>query len=288
MQAIALSCANALRTILLIATMVDYVSLVISIISFIGVVLVAGITAWANYYSDERARLSETDKIVAKYRDPLLLAAQDLQCSLYHIVDDKENPPHRDDPHSEAPSSIYACFAVGQFFSWSHMLHRHAQFLSFSTDKHNEELVGALYKIQKEFGEGHYGQPFVLWRCQQMGIGEEMTTGGDSNDTENFCKGYATFKKRWEDEKDDFKKWFSTIKDGYTLLTENPKDDSNDLKQHVRRLQHLLLELMVILDPRQPFKMFKMFGIKKCQNPPSCPCKECDKHHGPSQNKLEV
>ena len=67
--------------------MVDVASIVVAVISFVGALVAAGFTAWFTYFSDERKRLSESEKLIAKYRDPLLLACQDLQSRLYNITD---------------------------------------------------------------------------------------------------------------------------------------------------------------------------------------------------------
>ena len=76
--------------------MVD-VSLVIAVISFVGTLLKAGLTAWINYFSDERKRLSKAEIKIVKYRDPLLLASLDLQSRLYNITDHKMTDYFRQD-----------------------------------------------------------------------------------------------------------------------------------------------------------------------------------------------
>jgi len=67
--------------------MVDVASIIVAVISLVGALVAAGFTAWFTYFSDERKRLSESEKLIAKYRDPLLLACQDLQSRLYNITD---------------------------------------------------------------------------------------------------------------------------------------------------------------------------------------------------------
>jgi hypothetical protein len=42
--------------------MVDIASIVVAVISFVGALVAAGFTAWFTYFSDERKRLSESEK----------------------------------------------------------------------------------------------------------------------------------------------------------------------------------------------------------------------------------
>ncbi|KAF9019124.1 hypothetical protein BGZ52_003732, partial [Haplosporangium bisporale] len=61
-------------------------TIIVAAISLIGTLLVVIITVWSNFYSDKSKRLNKTKKLIKKYHDPLLLAAQDLQSRLYNIT----------------------------------------------------------------------------------------------------------------------------------------------------------------------------------------------------------
>src|SRR2546421_7758617 len=106
--------------------MVDVVSIVISVISFLGALLAAGITGWFTIYSDERKRLSESEKLVAKYRDPLLLAARDLQSRLFNILDNNLLGRFVNVPEESKNIGLicYTSFLVGQYFAWTYILRR--------------------------------------------------------------------------------------------------------------------------------------------------------------------
>lgn len=95
------------------------ISVVIAVISFVGTLLTAGVTAWFTYFSDERKRLSEADKLVAKYHDPLLLACQDLQSRLYNITDQRMTDYYYDGRQKREYLLFYTAFVVGQYFSWT-------------------------------------------------------------------------------------------------------------------------------------------------------------------------
>jgi len=249
--------------------MVNVAPIVISLISLVGALLSAILAGWFTIYSDERKRLSESEKLVSKYRDPLLLAARDLQSRLYHIL--QSNLLGRFD---EAPKEwrddivlCYTSFLVGQYFSWTHILRKQAQFLCFSTDKDNKELAIILDKIQSVFNEGDYRTPFTLWRGTQMAIGEIMTEKADG---ELFCLGYSDFHQKWI-EGDGFRRWFDPIETGIAEI-ESAGSQTPIIK--LRQLQHLLLDLICVLDPKQ----IRTGGsdYRPCRNKPSeCNCSRC-------------
>ena len=176
--------------------MVDVAAIVITVISFVGTVVAVCVTAWSTYFSDERKRQTEAEKLVAKYRDPLLLACQDLQSRLFNITDMGITIYFRDGGEKKDNWLLYTAFLVGQYLSWTYILRRRAQFLRFSTDKANRDLMKVLAEIAFEFSSDKYpaeGAPFMLWRGKQMAIGEIMTVPDSS---ELFCIGYAAFNQK--------------------------------------------------------------------------------------------
>jgi len=245
--------------------MVDVASIIISLISFVGALLSAGLTGWLTFHSDERKRLSESEKLVRKYRDPLLIAARDLQSRLYHIVD--LGLPRQDPTVPGENIYCYTSFLVGQYFSWTYILRRRAQFLCFSTDRDNETLSKKLDKIQDVFsmGSNESGLPFTLWRGSQMAIGEMMT---EKDDGELFCMGYLSFTKKWSE--DEFRRWFYAVETGITEMGE-----AGFLKADIklRKLQHLLLDLINILDGKRVQTGGP--GFNRCKPAPGCPCAYC-------------
>ena len=254
--------------------MVDTVSIVIAVISFVGALLSASITGWFTYTSEERKRLSEAEKLVAKYRDPLLLAAHDLQSRFFNILQ-LDFLRQYANPRSSAAQRQQAwnntCFLVGQYFAWTYILRRQVQFLRFSTDRQNKNLVRVLDQIKNCFSTDRHGREsaqFMLWRGHQMAIGELMTV---KDDKELLCVGYAEFKKKWTEDA-SFRSWFYSIEEGIAALTET-KDDRAPLPDHrLRRLQHLLVDLIHTLDSKG-----RRGGPKSrpCRAAPNCPCSHC-------------
>jgi len=322
--------------------MVDVASIVVAVISFVGALVATGFTAWFAYFSDERKRLSESEKLIAKYRDPLLLACQDLQSRLYNITDQGISNFFRKGGEQKKNLLLYTAFLVGQYLSWTHILRRQAQFLRFSTDTQNKELTKVLSGISYEFSTDKYNRdglvPLMLWRGQQMAIGELMTVKEDGG--ELFCMGYAAFHQKWKEDggfdirdgmgkvtgmsylpvdsedgqehhgkagnlgrveegneggKNDwsgeFRPWFrSIIEDiGMIAIAKNERH-AKIPDQRLRRLQHLLLDLIHILDDKSvrseakwtsPCHRAVICICSKCEGNAACPCNRCKGSHQP-------
>jgi len=326
--------------------MVDVASIIIAVISFVGTLLVAGVTAWFSYFSAERKRLTEAEKLIAKYRDPLLLACQDLQSRLYNITDENVTVYFRQRGEKKENVLLYTAFLVGQYLSWTYILRRQAQFLRFSTEKDNRELTKVLAGISFAFGTdggGPDSAPFMLWRGHQSAIGEMMTT---KDAGELFCIGYAAFHKKWgggylggtvggareisgtigapgpgedgedgediqeddgvqvgrvgvvgEDGEDrgntwsgEFRPWFRSIVEGVAEIAKARDEGRATIPdQRLRRLQHLLLDLIGILDEKglrteakytHRCHRAKICDCSKCIGKTACPCNRCKDARG--------
>jgi len=226
--------------------MIDVVSIVIAVVSLIGSLVAAGFTGWISFYIDQVKRRSESKALIHKYRDPLTLAAYDLQSRLWGLVQFNllSYVEHED---KKDLVYVYTAFLIGQYFSWTYILRRQAQFLRFSTEKTNKQLNQILDTITGEFSlDRHKGEdPFMLWRGQQMAIGELMTLAEENGQL--YCMGFAAFAEKYRTEP-EFKKWFQPIEKGILLLVEARVHGNLVATNRLRRLQHLLIDLVLLLD----------------------------------------
>lgn len=177
-----------------------------------------------------------------------MLAAYDLQSRLWGLV--QHNILNfADDEEKKDLVYVYTAFLVGQYLSWTYILRRQAQFLRFSTDKKNKQLDLILARITNEFSmSSRTGEdPFMLWRGQQMAIGELMAL---QEEGQLYCMGFAAFAKRYHSD-DEFKKWFRPIEKGITMLIDARTDNDALATYRLRRLQHLLIDLVLLLDQDQ-------------------------------------
>jgi hypothetical protein len=302
-----------------VASMTDIASIVIAVISSVGTLVLGFLGFLYTRSSDERKARSEAEKLIAKYRDPLLLASNDLQSRLYGIVDlGVTNWLHGNYEEKES-LRLYTAFLVGQFLSWTYILRRQVQFLRFSTDKKekNQRLSSLLAEISDTFStddsrKGLSRTPFKLWRNQQAAIGELMTV---SEGNELYCMGNAAFchkikdgispealqteLERGTDNKflsrasshkeesappthdvpphnpsQEFRNWFRPLIVGTNAIASQKLSRGENVQdQRMRRLQHLLLELMEILDLEQSGIGGENTG--RCHRAVICSCIKC-------------
>ena len=59
--------------------MVDVAAITVAIISLLASIATGALTAYTTIYADKLKDARDTEKLLRKYREPLLLAAQDLQ-----------------------------------------------------------------------------------------------------------------------------------------------------------------------------------------------------------------
>lgn len=244
-----------------------------AVISLVGSITKAAISAFVTLRSDRVKRLSESEILVAKYRDPLLLATADLQSHLHNIYQRRLLSDYHQNRSKKDYVDFWTPYVVGQYFSWVYILRRQVQFSQFSTDKNNKKLSDALDAIQKSFSTDYYTLSdldealFMLWRGQQMAIGEIMTvTEGE----ELFCMRYSAFSSNYKS--DTFQRWFEPISEGITRLVDEHSHPNHLPGNRLRRVQHRLLELMDILDP-------SYLGPATMRGPvdaaPGCGCVRC-------------
>lgn len=104
----------------------------------------------------------------------------------------------------------------------------------------------------------------MLWRGQQMAIGEVMTL---SEGNELYCMGYAAFTKKCEDD-EDFRKWFDSIEEDVSLLDQAKRNGNLEASNKLRRLQHLLIDLVALLNvdiiTSAGYKQPKVHGAQDC------------------------
>lgn len=174
--------------------MVEVASIVLAVIALITSTACAGITLWGAYLSDKRKNQRESQALIAKYGDPVLLAAQDLQSRLYNLTD--WTVTSYLGSKKEENLLLYTAFVLGQYFAWTHILRLKTQFLRLKTDNANRRLTEMLTSIMAEFGtdkHGEDGSTFMLWRGDQMAIGQVMTVEYHG---ELCCMGYAEFRRK--------------------------------------------------------------------------------------------
>ncbi|MGB2710650.1 MAG: hypothetical protein WBC33_03975 [Conexibacter sp.] len=184
-----------------------------------------------------RAALLDRDmraeQVLTRYRQPLAAAAFDLQSRLYNILRlgflDAFGGDH---PRSEEAMRT-TLFRIAQYFGWSEILRRDIQFLSFAEDGDSRRVAELQSEISKRFLTAAYGPELMIWADEQRAIGERMIV---EEHGKVLCMGYATFGERCET---TFAPWLARV----TTELAAPQ-----AQQRLRELQHLLCELVELLD----------------------------------------
>jgi len=174
------------------------------------------------------------EDVLARYREPLAVAAFDLQSRLYNILR-LEFFAKFGDPHARSETALRTTlFRLGQYFGWSEILRREIQFLSFRDVKETREVANLQYEVAKAFLSDEYGEPIMIWFDEQRALGELMI---DKEHDPPLTMGYAAFGKCCDD--GAFAIWLGRLR------TELAQPEA---QARLRDVQHRLCDLVEKLD----------------------------------------
>lgn len=187
--------------------------------------------------ASERAALFDRDlraeEVLARYREPLAVAAFDLQSRLYNILE-LDFLGKYGGPHVRAEEALRTTlFRFAQYFGWTEILRRDIQFLSFPEADETRHVAHLQSEIAKRFLTHEYGQALMIWSDEQRALGERMIV---EEHGKVLCMGYARFSDACDS---TFEPWCARLR---TELHEAPASD------RLREVQHLLCELVETLD----------------------------------------
>ena len=193
-------------------------------------------------------KAEQLEQVMARYRDPIMGAAFELQSRIYNLVADNfwEYIIHGG-PEDREYAVRSTLFLVGQYFAWAEALKRGVQFLDLGDLKRNQDLAERLEAIRSGFASDN--QPrreFRIFRINQRAIGELMLEGdGDArfSDAPWRCMGYASFCTRLQQD-EDFASWFAGLNADVLGFAE----DAESGRARLIRIQHALIDLLDFLD----------------------------------------
>lgn len=142
----------------------------------------------------------------------------------------------------------------------------------------------------------------MLWKGHQLAIGELMTVSSSdaAGSTELLCMGYAEFTRKWKagdnaandrsaeydsgekgvsqspgsmNDSEVFRGWFGYIERGIHQVERQRHHGDSTAFNRIRRLQHLLLELVEALDPDGA----RARESSPVSAAPDCACTRCQK-----------
>ncbi|HZM81230.1 MAG TPA: hypothetical protein VFC19_36350 [Candidatus Limnocylindrales bacterium] len=217
--------------------------------------LVAGFMAQRSSRLEHRLQLErhlqgkaeQTEKIISRYREPLLLAANSLQSRFHNGVggDYLHRFLHCGDPEEERYARDFTVYAIAEYLCWVEIIRRDLRFLDLGSEERTREFNRHLEGVSRIFLDihEHLMPQFRLFRGQQRAIGELMmvdTPGGKD------CMTYPEFASKL-DKDPAFEAWFKRLRqDVDSFLTQ---DWYGNIRQvHV---QWALIDLIDFLDPNR-------------------------------------
>ena len=198
---------------------------------------------------ESRPKNEKAEEVLAKYREPLLLAAFELQSRCYSILR-KNLLRISGNERSRTYFIENTLYVFAQYFSWTEIIRREVQFLNLGEIEATRELSNLQENIREIILSSRYGRVFRVFRGEQRAIGELMISKQSNGDT---CIGYAAF---FEMKEERFRYWFEHLQ---WSIEEMAKDLSSDNGRLIE-LQHALVDLIEYLDPN-----YMLFDKDRCQ-----------------------
>jgi hypothetical protein len=200
----------------------------------------------------EREREAETkeaqaEQLRARYRDPLLSAAFDLQSRLYNIAEQRflERYLTAGDDNSRAYAVDNSLYVIAEYLAWVEIIRREIRFLDVGEETANARWMQAMERVRNAFARDDIGDPLLrIFRGDQRAIGDLMTQredGADRSDTD--CLGYVAFVRRRSEP--EFAHWFNKLEADMHDLASDP----NQHRARIVALQNALVDVMDVLDP---------------------------------------
>lgn len=199
--------------------------------------------------SHRQQREDQLAELVGRYRDPLLLAAFDLQSRLYNIVRNNFLAYLRagaeEDDRDYARSNTLFLFA--QFFGWTEALRVDVQFLDLGDLDRSRRLRECLDAVRAVLATDRLpDQRLRVFWGRQRAIGELMLrdrSGERGAAVPRECIGYAAFSRRLNTD-DDLASWLRRLGEDLGSLADDREFNPIRLVQ----TQHALIELIDFLD----------------------------------------
>ncbi len=235
-------------------------SLVTAVVALLGALLSVVLssraaTATARLQHELELRRSRASKeelvqeLMARYREPLIRAAFDLQSRIFNIVRQGFLVKYcTDGTEGEREYAVRnTVFVLAEYLCWVEILRREVQFLDLGDVERNRRLVEWLEAVSDILStDQRITDPgFRLFRGQQRALGELMIEPIEAKDepARGRCMGYAAFVAKLEAEP-SFARWFDKLEADVKRLAADPASACERLIP----LQQALIDLIDFLD----------------------------------------
>jgi hypothetical protein len=207
-------------------------------------------TRVANRLEEERRAKTKAElvaELMARYRDPLLQAANDLQSRIYNIIQQGFLQTHY--CHGTDSTREYArentLYVLADYLGWVEIVRREVRFLDLGDEVANRSWTERLIGVRRTLLRDSFSSRFRLFNGQQRAIGEIMIERNGDKEERLETVGYAGFLARRRDP--EFDRWFVDLRADIEALADEPDAGHGD---RLVALQRALVELIDLLDPR--------------------------------------
>jgi hypothetical protein len=189
---------------------------------------------------DERLAHREAEKVVSKFRDPLLHAAYDLQSRIFNILRRSfltvyyTNGSDREKEYAVENT----VFLVAQFLGWTELIRQEIQFLDRGSDDETRKLRNLQDGMYTQLQTDQFGRGFRLFAGEQRAVGELMI---ERTDGLPRCIGFARFLK---DRNTNIDHWLDPLREDVKKMAE----DLTSFEKRLVSIQHSLIDLLEFLD----------------------------------------
>ena len=190
---------------------------------------------------DTRLARAEAEKALARFRDPLMHAAYDLQSRIYNILrkDFLDRYYNNGTPAEKKYAVDNTVFLVAQFLGWTELLRQDVQFLDLGSDEHTRKLRRLQDRIYSQLQTDAIPDGFRLFAGEQRAIGELMI---DRAGTTPRCLGFAAFSRSRPPGLDY---WLQPLRDDIPRMAANPAT----FEQRLIPIQRSLIRMLKFFDP---------------------------------------
>lgn len=188
----------------------------------------------------EQRRL-ESEKNIARYREPLARAAYDLQSRLYNILEQNLIKKYFDngDERERAYVVDNTTFLIAQYFAWTEIIRHEIQLLNLGDDEQTRRLARLQDDIYSLFQTDRFSRILRVFAGEQRAIGERMVREGPRGPE---CLGYAACL-------DLFAGGGDTLVEALRSDVRGLSDRLEEGRVRIAALQHALIDLLAFLDP---------------------------------------
>ncbi|KAF2004252.1 hypothetical protein P154DRAFT_560736 [Amniculicola lignicola CBS 123094] len=264
------------------------VSIVIAVISFLGTLVVAFIShvtaqkLEANRHDmdqrleemrEERQDARDLAALTAKYSQPLMVAAYELEHRLYELLEYPISKEHLEMEEGLEDIKIFTCYKFAVFLAWTHILKSKTQYFSFATDRNLRKIGDLILRVNEEFDRrrGNDGQNVGVWPGSRILVSERMIKNASYEKEvplDTIVKGYDEFRSEWKALFRDPMAYFCQWIDDMLLARKEQRQHKDDA---LRCTQHNLVDMVQYLDDNKLYP-----HMRRVEGPWFCDCTECN------------